>query len=354
VVFKKYNPGCPCCEIVDCTIFEDNFDRADGLPGSDWEVGSGTWAIGSNQLACTAAGNILSVETHPSSVGYSYLSVNVKGPDGSRLRVIVQYTDEDSYHYAELKVGTDAYLRVVRYTLAGGHEQVGNYRSVTAAADTYHTLKVCDLNSASLEAIIQVTVTVSGADIGLTRTITPFTGRQVGLSSDSSSAYFNDFLFSWHDQGGTNVKLDIPCPTCSPQESCEYCLGGVSPQWMKVVFSGHSSAYCDCDSMNGTYFLQFDAEETTGCVWRNGAGTYPFLTVYTNQIAINAGPFTCGPEDDSFQVWYTIYPEDEYIDCTNLSEELPFDEDLNRPVVRNELGNYVTACNMGVATATVV
>lgn len=71
------------------TSWADNFDRADGPVGSDWAVQSGTWAIATNKLRCSASGAIRPTHAAPTDGLDIYFDVFGASNAGSQLAFMV-------------------------------------------------------------------------------------------------------------------------------------------------------------------------------------------------------------------------------------------------------------------------
>jgi hypothetical protein len=113
---KKNSPGCTCCG--DCTILEDDFDRADSTNlGADWEERVGDWSISGNAAVCASANSLMiTTASNPDALPEGYVAVVVSCNTASDLaRVIIGYVDDNNYYFAQARfTATDSFLRVGR------------------------------------------------------------------------------------------------------------------------------------------------------------------------------------------------------------------------------------------------
>jgi len=250
VTIRKNSPGCPCC---DCILFSDNFDRSDADPvDGQWSVETGDWEVSSNELVSSNEGIVLNTFEHPNNP--LHIEVKVRGSDGDRLRVVFDYIDDDNFSFAEIKVGTDAKIRIVE-RIEGVDNQLGIDASVTAAASTWHTVKVCISSSSAAMNL---------GSVGIYRW-TSVANLPFGLATESGGL-FDDFVLSIAYIPGVN-----DCPSCQLTQLCESCDGGVRSYWMKVVISGLADGTCECSRQNGTHIIPATTQSENICYWQGPA-----------------------------------------------------------------------------------
>ena len=76
---------CDCCG-VSCTIFSDDYNRADGDPGDNWDIRSGSFAISSNTLV-SSGGLITPLIWNETADPGTEMTFEMKGPIGAHALI---------------------------------------------------------------------------------------------------------------------------------------------------------------------------------------------------------------------------------------------------------------------------
>lgn len=282
---------CGCCP--ECTIFIDDFNRADSTSlGSNWSEDSGSWEIASNELKCTADGKVTAVPTHPDSTSHAKVSTVFNCTETDvKVRIYVDY-DGTNYHFAEVSVGSagagaDSELKLFKHS-GGSDTQLGTTRTITGVSTGEDVqFDVC-FDGTILEAYISDGTNDGGA----TESTTEVGGDQVALECNgivSGQVTFDPFEYFKH-RDATNPS----CPDCVTTEACTNCATN-APDTLAVTFASVADDVCtDCDtSANGTFLVPWLTESGNQCVWRKlyngpGCGAEQFLTV---SLALSGGNY---------------------------------------------------------------
>jgi hypothetical protein len=256
-VFAFFWSCYPCCQ--NCTLFADNFDRANTTTLSDYTEVSGDWAVASNRLDPPGSGLLkvtLSTPVSPDGVKIS-ATCNFGGGVGE-VRLLVDYVDALNYHYAAVTSSgsTTATIRIWKVT--GGSptaltsaDTIGATSSFSWSAD--FTLEVCwedDRIGASYERSGFVTVSQGAITTAHGGNFTGLETVSVGIN-----ARFDDLLVATLADG---------CERCG--EVCEFCEHAS----FQVDVAGVANGTCsDCAALNQSYVIDRvppDAE----CLWEGG------------------------------------------------------------------------------------
>jgi len=114
-----------CCP--DCLALADDFQRA--TLGCQWNQRSGSWSISSDRLR--EAGNedaLIILQRAVSDLSFLAWASTPNVPTGSIYRVIVNYVDDDNYHFAEFEF-TSSQLTIRLCKRAGGSNSTLKERS---------------------------------------------------------------------------------------------------------------------------------------------------------------------------------------------------------------------------------
>lgn len=259
------DPRCRvCCGPDGCATFTDRFNRADGPPGSHWTVESGTWAIATDTLKCTAAGAIVG----PSSPsGGVVVWVDIKGAPGDTVSVLVAHKDAANTFRADFTFGTGTNGKVVLVSRSGGIDTPfpGTTATVNILSDRWTRVRVCYEPGIAFGAGLwdgtfgyPVYVSVAGQ-----------TGPGDGWGlAGAAGDLFDDLSAS---QTGDNTPRN-PCPECRALSNCLQCAKGALPEqidvdlgaggWITNTVSGCPtvpawvcSAQTVCEDVSGVYTL---------------------------------------------------------------------------------------------------
>lgn len=230
---KKNSPGCTCCET--CKIAEDLFDTGSSL-SADWSVRSGTWTVGSGS-ASTSSTSALAIHNTAAMTLTDGVSVSAQVvPDtGVKPRLIVDYVDDNNYHFAEFGATTTSI-----YKRASGSNSLIISGSLTPGGSNWFP-RLC-LNGDSISARFD-----SGS-LAIGSTTTPHNGLKAGIGRDSTAGNASFGVFNFDK---LKSETRPTCPTCAVCNQCD----GSTPSMMKVVIAGFTNP--SCTFLNGTYFLPF-------------------------------------------------------------------------------------------------
>lgn len=98
-------PGCYTCNCT-CIVASANFTGTNGTVPAGWTVASGTWAINSNELRCTAAGIIVFDTTWPTTDRWrvNLTLTNNNSTTHFTFRILHNYVDTDNHYFQEWRV----------------------------------------------------------------------------------------------------------------------------------------------------------------------------------------------------------------------------------------------------------
>lgn len=201
MAFKKNQPGCNasggCGCAQQCPIDSDDFSATNDPPsgwteevGSDWETTGGTLRTSTSNASLTFN------TSHPDALASAIATAYLYGADGDELRIQVNKTDDNNYHFAQLRIG-DPNGCLELWERVAGVETMLSVCRVPAPAATFNKVVVyfgLDLFAAAL---------VTGTDDANNRLsfkVTGGTGDQVGVGTGtiSGEVQFNDFTFDRH------------------------------------------------------------------------------------------------------------------------------------------------------------
>lgn len=231
-----------CC----CSVFTDEFNRADSSSlGADWSEQAGNWEIASNELT-TADSNALVRCEEATDAGSHYVTVTMSSDaDMDQIRVIVDYVDDNNYHFAEVETGaTNSILRLYS-RVAGSNTQLGSDQTLAGIATGDDlAIKVCfssGLLSAQVGPVNNYHQESSAGG----------TGTKCGLATGllAGDAVFDSFEIQTHKDTSES------CPECGPV--CNRCNEGSGPDHLKVVIAGATAVSFTncCDDFNGTFIV---------------------------------------------------------------------------------------------------
>jgi hypothetical protein len=242
-------PGAlPCptcgCDTLDCTLFADDFNRADTTTLSDYTEVSGNWAIVSNRLDPPAALEALlkvNLSTPVSPDGVRISAICNFGSATGHAGLMVDYVDASNFQYANIECtgSTNATLQLIQ--VSGGTPSnlttATSIPSFSWSADT--SLTVCwdgeyiaaTVGDVASPTLTDAAVTTDGGG--------DYTGLRIAVVG--TSARFDDLNVSSMGEG---------CPQCSECDACDPDLTEV-----QVDLAGFADGTCTCSLVNGTHFL---------------------------------------------------------------------------------------------------
>lgn len=154
-------PGCPKCSGErDCLIGRDDFARAVSTDlGCDWEEEAGDWEIASEILTTADADAVaLFQHAHPQNKSHVRASVSVRlGAVGDIARILVDWQDDENYHYGELEAGVGCGILRLFRVADGTPEQLGPDGYLRGLVEgEWHAAKLCfDTLGQKLRLIVQ-------------------------------------------------------------------------------------------------------------------------------------------------------------------------------------------------------
>lgn len=248
---RKLNESCACPledAPTDCEICADTFNRSDSTnvnTGSPcgWTETAGDWSIASNALAVSSANAILTCGTNAPAAS-RLVRAKIKSSTANNLaRLLV------GNWKVEIKFSTTAgSLKIIN---SGGTTVGTSPTNLNIAIDTLYTVTACydsDLH--------QIRAQVSGIDesfVTANGTITDLTSGLATGGTMSGTTTFDDFELL------RNIMPDCPCPMTI---LCDGCEDGYGPDEFKVTVR-YQDDHCSCAALNGTYYVNRDADD--GC-----------------------------------------------------------------------------------------
>lgn len=203
MAWKKNAPGCNasdgCGCGTACPIDSDDFSATNDPPagwteeeGTDWETTGGTLRTSTSNASLTFN------TSHPDALASAIVTCYLYGADGDELRIQVNKTDDDNYHFAQLRIGDPNGCLELWERVAGVETRLSVIR-VPAPAATFNQVKVyfgLDLFGAALIG------GVNAAAERLSVKVTGGTGPDVGLGTGTiaGEVQFNDFAFDRHQE----------------------------------------------------------------------------------------------------------------------------------------------------------
>src|ERR1044072_4222710 len=164
------------------TVFTDDFNRADGAPGSGWVLVSGPWTIISQQLSAGAAGGTVVIRA-PTAMASSDHSaqITIAATTSASQGVWCRGNSDLTSGYVLRNNGSSWAL----FSVVGGtFTSIGTYAAAAAPGDVAKIQVAGSTITAYINGISRISVTNTAVT----------TGTAVGLRADSTSALrFDDF-----------------------------------------------------------------------------------------------------------------------------------------------------------------
>ncbi len=224
----------PCCCTVDCTIFSDDFNRADDTDlGADWTEVSGSWAIVSNELTTSSSNARCSASS--AAGGYRSALFRFKATtNGDEIVFSTPAAAEDNF---------------IRFTIGGGiewcnsvtaEEVIAYTDDVTFSANTWYSVRI-------ETGAIYINDTMA-LNIGNWYESTAFLYHALGTGTVTGSVYFDDFYI---------IKNASQLTGCPVSPDCGWFLSLSQPASVTVVIAGATDDGVgnDFSPLNGTYVL---------------------------------------------------------------------------------------------------
>lgn len=188
-----FGAPCKCCGPSDCPLFVEDFTRADTTtPANGWTENTGDFSIVSNEAKVSSSNaRMTNSAVMPAGAHAVRWQLTAKGESSNdHIRL---FFGSSTSNYAELTVGGSATLAIV----VGGSPV--RSCTVTAAANTYHTIDVLICGSPigtgdSIVVMLNGSIVMWGAASGVT--IASVVGSIVGglgTGTISVAAHFDDF-----------------------------------------------------------------------------------------------------------------------------------------------------------------
>lgn len=277
----KDDDTCPDCEPGSgCDIFNDQFNRADSTDmGCGWVEQVGDWEIDSNEAEIASASAVMtSAVPHPrGGTGASKITVKLKGDtDGDQARVIVDYLNDDNYHFAQLEFDTVSSLDTLTiYKRSGGVNTQLDAASSMVSLNTNYEMTVC-FDGNYIEA------NVGSLALSVSSATTAHEGVFAGLGTGTAAGIVNADDFDWDRMRSDD---DPTCETCDSPElfDCPLCEDDTPPHFKLVIAgvtgAGGCTTQCE-DNFNRTYLMV----NYTFCAWESATG------VFTAPCTAGGGP----------------------------------------------------------------
>lgn len=268
-MFKKNNPGCPCCTA--CTIFADTFDRADASSiGAEWDERAGNWAISTNAAVPDAANAVAVVdEDHPEAtsdmVAYAVVTGNTSG---DMIRVIVAWEDDSNYLFGQLRLtGASSAASRLGKVEAGVLSYLTSETTTSAGGvDETFTIKVCYVGDRLSLELRSGDIASGGTFLNAHGFDVTYTGLRAGIGAGTMTGTIRFLRFAWEYHASEERPL---CRGCA--EPCEACEDGTTPYAVQVEIDGvaDGGACADCLGINGmVYVLRIESP----CNYTQNAG----------------------------------------------------------------------------------
>lgn len=311
-----------CCR--GCRIFRDYFNREE--LGDDWTARlSSTWEVGmvTDRLSTTDGAALLICDTvHPDGTESAHVSATGQSSgDGDQIRLVVDYLDDDNYHFAEIEVATSPSSGALRlYKRSGGSNSLLKQQSsVNLQTGVDYSLRVCFNASYFIFHVDSLHLYVDG--------VVSHGGDQVGLATGtlSGTAQVDDFVFQ---KNGFDTES---CPKCDV-ECMGDCGDDEAPYLFKVVLSGMvdylSRCGGNCSSADGTYIVSYISNDTGACRWSDPNVSYPCSPITVAALLVIGQPVNPANNAIFFQYdfdarWHA--EQLEAYDCATLVDlDLPY------------------------------
>lgn len=261
-----------CCET--CAIESDDFNRANGALGAKWDIRSGSPAVSSNRAAFTDANSFaVTVADNPTGTADGVISATVRATSSNtEVRLIIDYVDDDNYHYAQFLINGGSFSVVKLYErTAGADTLLAQSSTFFANVSVDYYVRLCLLDASLSFGFSSSSPTSLTTKVYYHSTI-PHGGLKAGVGTGAlpaGTATFDDFVFTKHHD------IEQDCEDCFFCTTCDAPI----PSHIKLVVTGIANkagapgdACSDCPELNGTFILYFDAGACTGgtaCSWRS-------------------------------------------------------------------------------------
>lgn len=251
---RFFQGNCPCSGSSSCTIFSDDFTRADSTNiGSDWTETSGDWSIASNKLSISSTSSATATANVTHSSSALQLSVTVTcSTSGGKVRLYI------GSNYGELVFsGGSGSINI------NGASSGSGYIAATLNTGTAYSVLLCLTSSGGLVCTansVSAVLTVSPASPGVS--------FAVGTGSVSTSTTFDSFVATKVEAGCASCVL--PCGNCDP---------GTIPTRIQLDIAGFPDFNCNCSNFNGTWVVDvygLTPGVSPECRWDNSDNTISF------------------------------------------------------------------------------
>jgi len=318
MVFKKNNPGCPCC-FDPCEIYHTRFPTSAAFD-SQWTIVDGDtfvdWISADLITIDGGAALVIADMVHPTADYPSRVRVRVNGESGALLRAIASYSADDSYLFAEFEPGaTCGFLRMYRQD---GSETLLSEIAVPGGIENeWHELRLCFDPCGSLDdgyygttcvpSLTATIITSDGSSVSASEvpytTFTP--GSQAGIAAgNASESHFANFRFDrlyYFDEDNDGIP-DVDPPSEETLQDftlriyCDDCTA-TGCFWLVSHFT--DTGYHDCDWDDDADDWTIDAanewmETTTGAaiLWQFAGGANPHYVLATFYCSVDGGSFS--------------------------------------------------------------
>lgn len=227
---------CCCGEPEGCTIFRDEFTRADNASlGANWiEYPSGAFEIFSNQVRVDLGGKAICQTVHPTPSGSMSVYLDtVAENEGDVYDLLLNVVDEDNHHLARFTRNDLFNSTIALYKVTGGVETLLNSETIGSITGTARTFFAFIADNEFCAAVSFAITSLTTADTTLIAL-----GYYSGFGSTTEDALVDNFEFAHH------LQTKDGCPSCVCQCGTEYvppCLN------IHLEGSGTRMAALNCD-----------------------------------------------------------------------------------------------------------
>jgi hypothetical protein len=245
----------PCCDTLDCSLFSDDFNRANTSSlGADYSEASGDWEITSNKLNPPADGVLKVTLSTPASPNGVKIKATMNSVGTGEMSLIVDYVDASNYHYVSVvATGATAGTMQIWKMEAGSPTALTTADAIPSFSwNTDYTLEVCWEEDRIGAAFTQGVNTLEQGAV-----TTGHGGNFTGLrtASANTSARFDDLFVTSLEEG---------CERCG--EACTEC----EHDSFQVDIEDVTDALCaDCANVNNSYIVRRIPPDAD-CAWGFG------------------------------------------------------------------------------------
>ena len=299
---NRFNPGGCCCQ--QCLILSDNYDRANGSLGAHWDVRAGAMAIVSVRAATSTPDSLaVTVDENPDATGDGVVSATVRvSGSNTEVRLIIDYVDDDNYHFAQLLITGGSFSVAKLYKrAAGSNTLLAQSATFFVGTNADYYVRLCLLDESLVFGFSSISPTSLEPKVFYHSTV-QHGGTQAGIATGavpSGTAQFDDFQFTKHH--------DVDQDDCEDCFFCTTCDEDSIPSLVKLVVTGIANkagicgtACTNCTLLNGTFILYYDSGACSGgtaCSWRSAP---------ISGLCDLGGPFGECADEDTLAIYHWV------------------------------------------------